>query len=83
MILDTKKLDKNLLNPSTFWDVDVNLLNPEKDKDFIIIRVLERGTDSEIGHIESAYSQQEIVSALENTKGVSKKTINFYKTVSL
>jgi len=63
--------------------VDLSLLDAEKDKDFIIVRVLERGTDVEIMHIESTYSQQEIISALENTRGVSKKTINFYKTVSL
>ena len=83
MDLDKKKLHKNILTPSTFWDVNLNLLDAEKDKDFIIVRVLERGTDVEIMHIESTYSQQEIISALENTRGVSKKTINFYKTVSL
>lgn len=82
MVLDKKKLHKTLLTPSTFWDVDLNLLDSQKDRDFIIVRVLERGTDIEIGQIESAYSQQEIVSALENTKGVSKKTLNFYKTVT-
>lgn len=83
MDLDKKKLSKNILTPSTFWDVNLNLLDAEKDKDFIIVRVLERGTDVEIMHIESTYSQQEIISALENTRGVSKKTINFYKKVSL
>ncbi len=83
MDLDKKKLNKNILTPSTFWDVNLNLLDAEKDKDFIIVRVLERGTDLEIMHIESAHSQQEIISALQNTRGVSKKTINFYKTVSL
>lgn len=80
--MDKKKLHINLLNPSTFWDVDPNLLHAEKDKDFIIVRVLERGTDLEIVHIELAYTQQEIILALENTKGVSKKTLNFYKTIS-
>ncbi len=81
--MEKKKLHKNILTPTTFWDVDLSLLDSEKDKDFIIVRILERGTDLEIMHIESVYSQQEIISALENTRGVSKKTINFYKTVSL
>lgn len=78
-----KKLHENLLNPTTFWDVDLNLLDASKDMDFIIVRVLERGTDAEIQHVETVYSQQEIVAALESTKGVSKKTLNFYKTISL
>jgi hypothetical protein len=73
----------NRLNPTTFWDVDLNLLDESKDMDFIIVRVLERGTDDEIQYIETTYSQQEIVAALESTKGVSKKTLNFYKTISL
>jgi len=81
--LNKEKLHINRLNPTTFWDVDLNLLHAEKDRDFIIVRTLERGTDPEIHLIESVYSQREIVTALENTKGVSKKTLNFYKTISL
>jgi len=41
--------------------MDLNLLDAEKDRDFIIVRVLERGTDLEIGLIESVYSQREII----------------------
>jgi len=80
--LAKKKLLINLLNPATFWDVNLNLLDVSKDKDFIIVRVLERGTDSEIWYIESVYSQQEIILALKNTKGACKKTLNFYRTIS-
>ena len=63
--------------------MDLSLLDAKKDKNFIIVRVLERGTDAGIRYIETACSQQEIVAALESTKGVSKKTLNFYKTISL
>ena len=83
MVLNRKTIHTNLLNSTTFWDVDLNLLDMVKDTDFIIVRVLERGTDQEIRYIESVYSQQEIISALESTKGVSKKTLNFYKTITI
>ncbi len=83
MALKGKALHTDFLNPTTFWDIDLNLLDMVKDRDFIIVRVLERGTDVEIRYIESVYSQQEIISALEMTKGVSKKTLNFYKTISI
>ncbi len=82
-ILGKKKLHKNHLNPTTFWDVDVDLLDREKNKDFIIVRVLEGGTDSEIWYIESIYSRQEIIAALKNTRGACKKTLNFYKTITI
>ncbi len=73
----------DILNPSTFWDTDPKLLDLVKDRDFIIVRVLERGTDVEIRHIESVFSQQTIISALEKSKEVSRKTLNFYKTISI
>jgi len=63
--------------------VDINLLDIKKDRDFIIVRMPERGTDLEIGLIKLTYSQREIISALEKTKGGSKKTLNFYKTISI
>jgi len=81
--LGKKKLHKYHLNPSNFWDVDLNLLDASKDMAFIVARVLERSIDVEILYIETAYTQQEIIAALESTKGVSKKTLNFYKTISL
>lgn len=83
MALSKKTLHTNQLNPITFWDVDLNLLDMIKDKDFIIARGLERGSDVEIWYIESVYSQQEIIAALESTNWVSKKTLNFYKTISI
>jgi hypothetical protein len=81
--LKKQELNKERLLPATFWDVDLDLLDADKDKNFIITRVLERGTDKEIHHVESAYSQKQIIKALERAKGVSKKTLNFYKTISL
>lgn len=83
MVLNVKMLHTDFLNPTTFWDIDLNLLDMVKDRDFIIVRALERGADVEIGYIESVYSQQKIIAALESTKCVSKKTLNFYKTISI
>lgn len=83
MVLNVKAFHTDFINPTTFWDVDLNLLDRVKDRDFIIARALERGTDLEISYIESVYSQQEIIAALESTKWVSKKTLNFYKTISI
>lgn len=83
MTLKRKELPINLLNPMTFWDVELNALDKLMDKDFILVRVLERGRDAEIQYIESLYSQQDITAALEKTKGVSKRTLNFYKNITL
>ena len=76
-------LDLKIFKKTTFWDVDINSLDTELDKRFIITRVLERGTDLEIFYIESIYTRDEIIAVLEGTKGSCKKTINFYKTISI
>lgn len=74
-------LDLNILRKTTFWDANLSALDKEQDKLFIISRVLERGTDAEIDYIETIYTPDEILFTLENVKGISKKTINFYKTI--
>ncbi len=69
------------LKKTTFWDIDINILDLEKDKIFIITRVLTRGTDNEILFVENHYTKEEIVSALNTTKGIDKKTKNYYNLI--
>lgn len=69
------------INKRVFWDIDPTQLDWKKDKDFIIARTLERGTDKEIAEIERRFSKKEILRALTSSRGASKRTINYYETV--
>lgn len=55
-----------------FWDVNINNLDPEKDKDFIIPRALymtdRNSFDSDIKKLESIYPSSQIITQLRNTK---------------
>ena len=50
-----KKFRKNI-NPRVFWDCSFEDLDLEKDKIFIIGRIMMRGTDREIHFIEDNFS---------------------------
>lgn len=62
-----KKLPKH-----AFWDIDVDSLCREKDKEFIISRVMMTANkdnfDSVIKELESIYTDKEIYLALKHTK---------------
>lgn len=56
-----KRIDlKNHFPGSVFWDVDPNLLDIKKDKDFIIERVLSRnmGNPVYLERLEAIYSKK-------------------------
>jgi hypothetical protein len=62
----------SILPKHLFWDMDVNTLSFEEDKDIIIPRALfsttEESFDKEISTLEGLYSKDEIISTLKNTK---------------
>ena len=55
-----------------FWDVNMNNLDVERDKDFIIPRALymtdENSFDNDIKKLESIYPSKQIITYLKNTK---------------
>lgn len=55
-----------------FWDVDMNMLELEEDKDLIIPRALyattESSFDSDIAKLEQLYTRAQIVNELKGTK---------------
>ncbi len=63
-----------------FWDCVQEELDLEKDINFIITRVLMRGIDSEIRFIESQFTTDEILYAVNNCPEADKICRNFYKS---
>jgi hypothetical protein len=60
-----------------FWDVDTQKIDIEKNKNFIIERVLVRGGMSDVKKIFSIYGNDKIVSAIKESKNLDKVTHNF------
>ena len=80
--MKAQKLNKKHIRPQTFWDVEFDKLDTETDKNFIISRLTQRGSDLELLHLHSVFTYEQIYKVLSNFKGVDKKTLEFYKQMT-
>ncbi|TYB97071.1 MAG: hypothetical protein FXF54_02765 [Kosmotoga sp.] len=64
-----------------FWDVDTKKLDLEKNKEFIISRVLEHGILKDVHELKKVYSTQEIREVVKKSKNISDKTATFWANV--
>lgn len=70
-------MQKFPFDKSLFWDVDIQKMNIEKNKKFIIERVLVRGGMSDVKKIFALYDNDNIISAIKESKHLDKVTHNF------
>jgi len=62
-----------------FWDMDVERLDPARDRDTIIPRIAEYGTDEAVRWLRATYGDEEIAPALEaGCHLVSRRTLNLW-----
>lgn len=66
------------LSAFLFWDVDPSGINPETHRQFIIPRVMERGTRTDVRVVWDYYGSETVKSALLNAADLSAKTISFF-----
>jgi hypothetical protein len=77
-----RKKKKMKFRPSLFWDVDPKTIDPEKNARYIIERILELGTDSEVKWLVHYYSPEMIKNTLNRSRGVlHEKTKKLWQLV--
>jgi hypothetical protein len=64
-------------NQNLFWDYPIKNIDLEKNKNFIIERVLSRGLLQDFYYLIQIYTAEIICNAVSNSKSLDKKTINF------
>jgi hypothetical protein len=69
------------LNKTTFWDCDFSQLDLKRDKNYIISRIAERGTDIEADFIIFFYSKKDILYVVNNFREISPKTKSYFNTI--
>jgi len=77
-----KKLNKKYLQKRTFWDADFNNLDEIRDQAFIVARLVQRGSDLELLHLQSVFSYSEIYVIIKNYMGVPTMILDYYKTMA-
>ncbi|WP_121526651.1 DUF6922 domain-containing protein, partial [Mesotoga sp. HF07.pep.5.2.highcov] len=69
------------LRTTCFWDVDIMKMDKEKDKFFIISRILEYGTMEDVVSLLSEYDSEEIVEVVKRSRIIGRVTANFWGLV--
>lgn len=65
------------LSSSLFWDVDISEIDDEKNKRFVIQRVLERGTHNDWILINKKYTLQGIVQEAMQMRYLEPKALSY------
>ncbi len=60
------------------WDADLNQLDLEANKQFVIERILEYGDEPAVNWMQAHYEQDEIIQVLKTSRRISAKTGQFY-----
>lgn len=64
-----------------FWDTDFSALDTEKDKRFIIERILELGDEAAVAWMKKEFKKQELFEVLRKARSISKKSRHFWDLV--
>ena len=68
----------NRLSEYLFWDVNLSEINPETHRQFIIPRVMDRGTLADVRAVWDYYGNEKIKQTLLNTATLGRKTVAFF-----
>jgi hypothetical protein len=66
------------LSEYLFWDVDSAGIDPEAHRQFIISRVMERGTLADVKAVWDYYGEEKIKQTLLNAATLGRKTVAFF-----
>jgi hypothetical protein len=60
-----------------FWDADINTISLQKNRRYIVERVITRGSIEDFKKLLSIYSKNEIIHELKKVKDLDPKTRHF------
>jgi Fe-S-cluster containining protein len=65
------------LSKTAFWDIDMQKLDFEKHKDYIIRKVFDFGLPEDLAEVMSFYPKETIINSLVTARYLDKKTLAF------
>jgi hypothetical protein len=69
------------LTKTTFWEYDIDKLNPATDYYTIIPRIAMRGTYTEWLELRKYYGDKKIIEVLKQERYLDKKTLHFISSL--
>lgn len=69
---------ETLQKKALFWDIDLDSLDPERNKRFIIERVLGRGDVDDVRWVRARYGDDALKETVLASKTLDKKSLSFW-----
>lgn len=66
------------LSRHVFWDTDPISIDPDRHGDFVIVRVMDRGTLADVRAVWNYYGPERVRTALLQAPSLGIKTISFF-----
>lgn len=67
-----------LVLKSLFWDIDVEKVDFNKNRKFIIERILKYGLPEQVAWLLDNYTEKYIIEVVKISKNIDKKTANYW-----
>ena len=64
-----------------FWDTEPDRLDLQKNKDYIVERILELGDDKAVCWLFSKYSRSEVKEVLSRSRKISRKSSQYWSLI--
>lgn len=64
-----------------FWDVEFKKIDPEKNRLYILRRILNYGDEKAVNWMHKNFESLEIKNTLSNFRGYSRKSVNYWALV--
>lgn len=64
-----------------FWDTDIQNLDPQQHKTYIVERILELGDEEAVAWMKKNFDRDEILRIVNQSRRVSPKSRNFWNLV--
>ena len=68
---------------SLFWDIDVSKLDPDKNPEYVIERILDFGDDDELQWMASYYPRSLIAKVVHNSRVLLGKSRSLWNLIYL
>jgi len=71
-----KSIDRSL-----FWDIEPDRLDLQRNKEYVIERILELGDERAVRWLFSKYPRSEIIKVLASSRRISRKSANYWSLI--
>ena len=77
----SNKTEMPFFTPACFWNADYKKLDIEKDKNYIISRVINGGLEKDIHTLFKIYGYETMKEEIIRISYMSKKTLNYWSII--